>query len=643
MIPFRFLRSVVPLLGALAAFPAAADPVTPFHFDGATAPTGLKDHTEYLIDPDGEETLETVRQRDDWRPAPRANLGYIARPVWSRTTLVNASDEARLFILHKVRPGVARVDAHFIHLDGRRTHHALGVLRPHEGQRLWHRYVAVSETLEARERVTLYTRVHTPGPLEATWWFSSVGDFSTHSTVEHLVWGLFAGAVLTMVIYNLMLWFSLRERILLVYAVFGILLLQVGYSVQGFYRLFDFGLPHIWHVYSSWFFGGLFHAAMIVLGMVFFDTRQTMPRMHRWLQFLLAMFVFYLAWQFAATRNWEWFALSPWMYHLFTVTYISLMATAFRGFRLGLIGSGYYMAGQGFIFLATLLGSLALTGHISPSLGSLLSLPVGGLLDIAFLSKAISLRIGLLKAELERQRESTVAQSRFASIGKTVGMVTHQWRTPLARQGAMLTELETLLENEDDPALLDRLRRELLPRLQQNLELLNTTVSDFRTFFAADTQNRRFSPAETVDETLALLDWQTLPENVRVDWRRPASAPETLGHPATLAHVLIILVENALDIFAERRVADPELTLELTTTDRELRLTVSDNGGGIDTRPIDRIFTTFVSGKRRESSGMGLYVARMLVTERLGGRLVAENAGEGARFTVILPRVEGMG
>lgn len=39
---------------------------------------------------------------------------------------------------------------------------------------------------------------------------------------------------------------------------------------------------------------------------------------------------------------------------------------------------------------------------------------------------------------------------------------------------------------------------------------------------------------------------------------------------------------------------------------------------------------------------MGLYLVRMLVTERLGGRLVAENVGEGARFTVILPRAEGM-
>lgn len=638
----HLIRAGLLLLGALAAAPAVADPVTPFHFDGDTTPTGLKDHTEYLIDPDGEETLETVRQRDDWRPVPRAILGYIARPVWSRTTLVNASDEGRPIILHKVRPGATMVDVHVVHGDGRLTQRKMGVLRPREGQRLWHRYVAMSLTLEAGERVTLYTRVHTPGTVEATWRYSSVGDFSAQSTVEHLIWGLFAGAVLTMVLYNLMLWFSLRERVLLVYTVFGILLLVASYTTQGFYRLFDFGLPHIWHVYSSWFFGTLLNASMVVLGMVFFDTRRTMPRMHLWLWFLLAFCGVDLAWQVVATQHWEWFVLSTWLHHLFTVTYFSLMTVAIIGIRLRITGSGYYLAGQGSIFLATLLVSLALTGYIGHSLGSLLFFPLGGLLDIAFLSKAISLRIGLLKAELERQRESTVAQSRFASIGKTVGMVTHQWRTPLARQGAMLTELEMLLENEDDPALLDRLRRELLPRLQQNLELLNTTVSDFRTFFAADTQTRRFSPAETVDETLALLDWQTLPENVRVDWRRPASAPETLGHPATLAHVLIILVENALDIFAERRVADPELTLELTTTDRELRLTVSDNGGGIETRPIDRIFTTFVSGKRRESSGMGLYVARMLVTERLGGRLIAENAGEGARFTVILPRVEGM-
>jgi signal transduction histidine kinase len=70
-------------------------------------------------------------------------------------------------------------------------------------------------------------------------------------------------------------------------------------------------------------------------------------------------------------------------------------------------------------------------------------------------------------------------------------------------------------------------------------------------------------------------------------------------------------------------------------------LVVSDNGVGIAAEHIARIFDPFFTTKLGEGgSGLGLHIVYSLVQRSLGGRIsVDSRPGEGARFTVVLPRV----
>ena len=72
-----------------------------------------------------------------------------------------------------------------------------------------------------------------------------------------------------------------------------------------------------------------------------------------------------------------------------------------------------------------------------------------------------------------------------------------------------------------------------------------------------------------------------------------------------------------------------------------LKLSVQDQGAGIDADQLPQLFTRFASGRegtsRVKSLGLGLAFVRA-VAERHNGSVVAENnASGGARFTLILP------
>ncbi|HXQ39674.1 MAG TPA: ATP-binding protein, partial [Candidatus Udaeobacter sp.] len=83
-------------------------------------------------------------------------------------------------------------------------------------------------------------------------------------------------------------------------------------------------------------------------------------------------------------------------------------------------------------------------------------------------------------------------------------------------------------------------------------------------------------------------------------------------------------------------------TLEAARTDGEIRLQLMDEGEGVPTDDLERIFDKFyrvhATDRRRAGTGLGLAVCRGFV-EAMGGRITAGNRGDrpGALFTVTLP------
>ncbi|MGH2344228.1 MAG: sensor histidine kinase, partial [Chloroflexota bacterium] len=115
-------------------------------------------------------------------------------------------------------------------------------------------------------------------------------------------------------------------------------------------------------------------------------------------------------------------------------------------------------------------------------------------------------------------------------------------------------------------------------------------------------------------------------------------APDSLLWPCDhrkIQQVMVNLLGNAL------RYADSGVvTITVAREDRELHLSVRDEGVGIAPAALERIFARFEQGglPQGEGLGLGLYISRGIVQAH-GGRLWAESegVGKGATFHVVLP------
>ena len=111
---------------------------------------------------------------------------------------------------------------------------------------------------------------------------------------------------------------------------------------------------------------------------------------------------------------------------------------------------------------------------------------------------------------------------------------------------------------------------------------------------------------------------------VRLDPRLPAAA---------LSHVL----ENA----AQYTPASSTIHLDAGVSNEGLTITVRDHGTGIAAADLPHVFNRFYRGvdarTRRPGTGMGLAIARGVVSA-IGGRISTENCPDGgARFTIVVP------
>jgi signal transduction histidine kinase len=117
------------------------------------------------------------------------------------------------------------------------------------------------------------------------------------------------------------------------------------------------------------------------------------------------------------------------------------------------------------------------------------------------------------------------------------------------------------------------------------------------------------------------------------------TTPPAWGDRNQLQQVLLNLLTNAMQAMKQ----GGRLTLQIRVAEsqeqeaRAVALVVADNGPGIATEAMNRLFDFFFTTRSHEGgTGLGLAITRQIIEGHLG-RITAENTGDGARFIVTLP------
>ncbi|HET9234185.1 MAG TPA: HAMP domain-containing sensor histidine kinase, partial [Candidatus Eisenbacteria bacterium] len=222
-----------------------------------------------------------------------------------------------------------------------------------------------------------------------------------------------------------------------------------------------------------------------------------------------------------------------------------------------------------------------------------------------------------------------------------VSNVSHELKTPLAliRLFSETLELGRVPDRQKEKEFLRIIHKESerLTHLIDNVLDLNRIEQGRKTYTMRPTDL-----AGVVRETLDAYHFQLQQQGFNVRSQIADDVPPVAADPDALIQALLNLIDNAIKYSPERK----SLNVELERRDGEVLISVEDQGLGIPEREQDKIFDMFYRVERGlvhsvKGSGLGLSLVKHIV-EAHGGRIVVTSRpGEGSRFSIVLPLVNG--
>jgi PAS domain S-box-containing protein len=224
-----------------------------------------------------------------------------------------------------------------------------------------------------------------------------------------------------------------------------------------------------------------------------------------------------------------------------------------------------------------------------------------------------------------------------------LAMLAHELRNPLApiSAAAMLLDMGALNETRvrQSSAIIGRQVRHMTRLVDDLLDVSRVTRG------LIELDRMLLDLRVIVDEAVEQVRPQLAARRQRLSLHLP-SVPLTVdGDRARLVQVLSNLLGNAVKYTPEDGAIELQAQVDDQVAGNTLRLTVRDNGIGMDRELTERAFDLFAQGKRSSDRsqgglGLGLALVRNLV-ELHGGTVTCASPGlgQGSSFTVTLPLV----
>ncbi len=203
------------------------------------------------------------------------------------------------------------------------------------------------------------------------------------------------------------------------------------------------------------------------------------------------------------------------------------------------------------------------------------------------------------------------------------GALVHDLRAPLNAMQITLELLADALVGGQDADLSGQQRyisvlREELARLDRALGgMLDNRLP------SSSAASGEFELRALVEEVTALVSRQATRRRVALQHRLPDREVRVIGQRDRLKQALINVAVNALEAMPN----GGQLRIDMKVRDASVDITVCDDGPGIPADLLDK----------KTGSGMGLYVARLVLESHGGAIQAVDGPGAGACFTLTVP------
>lgn len=237
-----------------------------------------------------------------------------------------------------------------------------------------------------------------------------------------------------------------------------------------------------------------------------------------------------------------------------------------------------------------------------------------------------------------QQKQFLIQQSKLAEMGDMVAAIAHQWNEPLVELSALVQDIQTsyLLNELKEINVKDFVNDSMV-----QIKYMSKTLSDFRNFLKPSTKKKLFSISKALNEINEIIGKQIFYSNIIMNFNYENKDEELLiyGYENEFKQVLLNLINNAKNKIVENKNEDNKkykIDINIKRCQNFNTIQIVDDGGKIDEKIINSIFEPYFTTKE-SGTGIGLYMAKVIIEDKMRGTISVRNDENRVIFTIKLP------
>ncbi len=226
-----------------------------------------------------------------------------------------------------------------------------------------------------------------------------------------------------------------------------------------------------------------------------------------------------------------------------------------------------------------------------------------------------------------------IQAERLAAVGQTIATLSHHIKNILQgiRGGSSLIDLG--LKDKDELIV-----RRGWTIVEKNQTKIYNLVMDMLSFSKDREPDLELADLnETIGDVFELMQSRAEELGVALDWQPSAVLPRVMIDTEGIHRAVLNIVTNAVDACEGSQNARVSIKTEWDAETPIARISISDNGVGIEETDIPSIFQLFASTKGSRGTGLGLPVTQKIIREHGGKISVTSRPGQGSTFVIELP------
>ena len=237
-----------------------------------------------------------------------------------------------------------------------------------------------------------------------------------------------------------------------------------------------------------------------------------------------------------------------------------------------------------------------------------------------------------IEKERSRNQQFIIQQSKLAEIGEVFSSIAHQWKSPLVE---ITTIAQESFYQQDNTKSINE-GESYVSEIMTQVNYMNDTINDFQKFIMPSRQKVNFDVTQAIESIMQIMNHNIKYNylNITVDIK-PNSNVMVYGYRNEFMQSFLNILNNAKDALLKNEFKNRFVDIMISNKKDKVIIQIEDNAGGIQNNTLHKIFKPYFSTKEK-GHGIGLYMSKVIIEDKMGGKINAYNTQKGAGFKIIL-------